>query len=356
MSDYAFEGPKWISPVVTWSFASAGADFTGAVGAAYQDTIHAAIVRWAGVANLSFKQVADSTPGVDVRVGWGSFSGNQVGETDYSYQGSTTKAFVPGIKLRLEDPSLRPVGTAQNATYQGTSTTLYEVMLHEFGHALGLDHSTDPNATMYPIVGPPNANLDASDIAGIQTLYGAPAGSATVANSTPSGNSGAGTAPPVLPSPIVLSGNMVPVYRFFDTKAGTQFLTGSTGERDTVIATRADLTYEGLGLAGIAPGANDPNATPVFRFFNAASGTHFLTASQDEKNTIAATRPDMVFEGASFGEHGTQQAGDLPVYRFFDTHGGTHFFTENASERATIIATRADLTYEGVAFYAPTPS
>jgi len=355
VSDYALEGPKWASQVVTWSFAPAGGAFTGAIGAAYQDTVRAAIARWAGVVNLTLKQVSDAV-GVDIRVGWGSFAGSQVGQTDYSYRGGSAAVFVPGTKVRLEDPNLRPVGTTPTSTYQGTSTTLYEVMLHEFGHALGLDHSTDSSATMYPIVGPANANLDASDIAGIQLLYGAPAGSAVIANTAPNPSTGAAPSPQVVPSPIELTGEKVAVYRFFDTTSGTQFLTASTSERDTVIATRADLTYEGLGLTGIAPSANDPNAAPVFRFFNSVSGTHFLTASQGEKNTIAATRPDMVFEGSSFGEHRTQQAGDAAVYRFFDTHDGTHFFTSSASERASIIATRTDLTDEGIAFYAPTPS
>jgi len=352
VSDYAFEGPKWSSQVVTWSFAAAGGSFSGAIGTAYEDTIRAAVARWAQVANLTFKEISDRTPGVDVRVGWGIFSGNQVGETDYTYLNGAAQTFRPGTTVRLEDPSSRPIGAASNSTYQGTSTTLYEVTLHEFGHALGLDHSTDPNATMYPVVGPANANLDASDIAGIQSLYGAPAAT-SVALKAPNVNAGAGTAPSALPSTIVLSGDTVAVYRFFDTKTGAQFLTGNTDERNTVLATRPDLTYEGLGMAGIAPGANNPNAVSVYRFFDSTSGTHFLTASQDERNAIVASRSDLVFEGSTFAEHAAPQAGDAAVYRFFDTHDGTHFFTASASERATVLATRPDLTYEGIAFYAP---
>jgi Matrixin/Repeat of unknown function (DUF5648) len=342
VSNYALEGPKWTSSVITWSFASGGGTFSGTIGALYQNTIRAAVARWAQVVNLTFQEVADSTPGVDVRVGWGVFSGSQVGETDYFYQSGGAATFQPGVTIRLEDPSYRPVGTAANATYQGTSTTLFEVMLHEFGHALGLDHSTDPNAIMYPTLGPANANLDASDIAGIQALYGA-APAAT-------------TSSPPAPDTITLGGDKVAVFRFFDNVFGTQFLTGSVSEANSLIAARPDLTYEGLGMAGIAGGAGDPNAVPVYRFFDTAKGTHFFTVSQAEKDSIATTRPDLVVEQTSFYEHSTQQAGDAAVYRFFDTHDGTHFFTTSAGERATIQATRPDMTYEGIAFYAPAAS
>ncbi len=354
MSNYALEGPKWTTPVVTWSFATGGSPFSGAIGSAYQDTVRAAIARWAQVTKLTFQQVSDGTPGVDVRIGWGVFSGSQVGETDYSYATGAAETFQPGVTIRLEDPSARPIGTASNATYQGTSTTLYEVALHEFGHALGLDHSTDPYATMYPSLGPANANLDFSDIQGIQALYGAPAATSVASGPTTGTSSSGNSIPPA--TTVQLTGDTIGVWRFFDTTSGAQFLTGSTAERDAVMATRPDLTYEGLGLTGIATSANDPSATPIYRFFDSVHGTHFFTASQSEKDSIVAARPDLVQEQSTFDEHATQQAGDQAVYRFFDKTDGTHFFTANAGERATIQATRPDMTFEGVAFYAPTPS
>ncbi|KAI9930778.1 hypothetical protein MW887_011535 [Aspergillus wentii] len=48
---------------------------------------------------------------------------------------------------------------------------LMQVALHEFGHSLGLAHSADPNAVMYPFF-KGRSELQDDDIAGIRELYG----------------------------------------------------------------------------------------------------------------------------------------------------------------------------------------
>lgn len=65
------------------------------------------------------------------------------------------------------------VGMALTASGLPTGYSLFLVAAHEFGHALGLDHSTVPEALMYPMYryleGSP---LHADDVDGIQKLYG----------------------------------------------------------------------------------------------------------------------------------------------------------------------------------------
>lgn len=153
------------------------------------------------------------------------------------------------------------------------------------------------------------------------------------------------------PTPTPTSTNPV-AYRFFDSIHGTQFLTTSDTERQTIQNTRPDLVYEGVGLNAVNP-ATDSTAAPVYRFFDTKFGTHFYTSSATERDTVVATRSDLVSEGVGFYEHNTAQAGDVPVYRFFDSNFGTHFYTSSATERATVVATRPDLIAEGISFYAP---
>lgn len=84
----------------------------------------------------------------------------------------------------------------------GANTDLFSVALHEAGHALGMAHSSDPEAVMYPyyhVV----TGLSAGDIAGIQSLYPAaspgPSGAVPAVPPAPaSPTTGAAAAPPVL--------------------------------------------------------------------------------------------------------------------------------------------------------------
>ncbi len=59
----------------------------------------------------------------------------------------------------------------------GADTDVYSVVLHEAGHSLGLVHTDDPGDVMYPYYHM-HTTLGAGDIAVVQTMYGAPNGSA----------------------------------------------------------------------------------------------------------------------------------------------------------------------------------
>jgi hypothetical protein len=65
----------------------------------------------------------------------------------------------------------------------GADYDLYTVMLHEAGHVLGLDESSDPASVMYGQYLGPRTGLSAGDVSALQALYGARAPDANDAHS-----------------------------------------------------------------------------------------------------------------------------------------------------------------------------
>ena len=70
------------------------------------------------------------------------------------------------------------------------------------------------------------------------------------------------------------------------------------------------MNFEGIGYGAVDPASNDPNAAPVYRFFDTHDGGHFFTTSTAERDQVQITRADMKFEGIGYSEHTTQQVGD----------------------------------------------
>lgn len=139
-----------------------------------------------------------------------------------------------------------------------------------------------------------------------------------------------------------------PVYRFFNSQTGTHFYTISTAERDFVLARYPQFLYEGPAYFAY-PNAQGGNL-PVYRFFNTRTGTHFYTQSEAEKNFVLATYPVFAFEGPAYWAPASAGAGNVPLYRFFNSATGAHFFTTNVAERDMVLKTYPSFMYEGVAY------
>ena len=149
--------------------------------------------------------------------------------------------------------------------------------------------------------------------------------------------------PKAAPSPQV-------VYRFFNTRTGVHFYTISTQERDRVLAELPQFNLDGPAFFSLQmPSAG---LSPVYRFYNRVSGTHFYTISASERDEVVARFPD-IFQLEGVAWHASTSGGEgwVPIHRFFNTRTGTHFYTASDEERASVVANLRQFTYEGIGYY-----
>jgi len=141
----------------------------------------------------------------------------------------------------------------------------------------------------------------------------------------------------------------LPVFRFYNVDTQTHFYTASAAERDHVIATYPQFHPEGVAFHAVAADRAGIG-TPVWRFFNTSTGTHFYTASADERAHVLATWPQFVDEGVAYRALTGTEPGTVKLFRFFNAATGAHFYTTEDDERAVVnqhLPTYAD---EGVVF------
>jgi hypothetical protein len=152
--------------------------------AAVMPAIKQALDTWASVTRLKFTQVPS---GADIVV---SFQSGDHGDGN-PFDGPN------GTLAHGFYPTVPPTPIAGDTHFDEAETwslsvppsvgafDLLTVAIHEFGHALGLDHSKDPGATMFATYAGLRRGLALDDIQRIQKLYGASA-----------------TPPPLPPTPV----------------------------------------------------------------------------------------------------------------------------------------------------------
>ncbi|WP_298232497.1 matrixin family metalloprotease [uncultured Azohydromonas sp.] len=184
---------KWGSPTfgtpatVTWSLMGGGVscelEFSGCKTTAldsfmptgYLEQIRLAFDAWSKVAGLTFKQVADdgaafdaaSTASGDIRIGAHHVDG---------VYGTLAFTYFPPINGRSAAGDMF-LDTAENWTigFDGPGFDVFQVVSHEIGHAIGLEHVTGVQALMNSVYSEAFRGPQADDIAGARFLYGPPA-------------------------------------------------------------------------------------------------------------------------------------------------------------------------------------
>lgn len=180
---------KWGGPVmgtpggtVTWSLMATGVP-TGVEGAGaisaladfmpagFLAEVTAAFAAWSAVADIDFMMVPDggapfNDPGpADIRIGGHAFDG-PFGVLAHGY-------FPPANGTTAAGDIHFDTSEAWKIGFGGPGFNIFQVMAHEIGHAIGLDHTGVPGSLMNPSYTEAFAGPQADDIAGAVFIYGA---------------------------------------------------------------------------------------------------------------------------------------------------------------------------------------
>lgn len=165
---FVLRGCKYNRNHLTFAFLNGTSDLPGQ---REREIVRQAFDAWAGVADLQFTEVG-ANDGPDLRVAWRS--GDHGDGSSFDGPGNTlAHGFFPppcgganSGDLHFDEDELWIDGPGNNGF------VLLQVAIHEIGHLLGLSHSQDPTAIMFPTYSPDRANLAQDDIDGIRALYG----------------------------------------------------------------------------------------------------------------------------------------------------------------------------------------
>jgi hypothetical protein len=171
-ADFVIQGNKWSTTQLRYGFREFSADLSA-------DQIRAAAAQafglWSAVSPLRFSEVPlSANPEIVIRF----VSGDHGDGSNFDGpSGTLAHAFYPppnGGDLAGDTH----MDEAENwsVNLPPTGIDLVSVFAHEFGHALGLAHSTVRDALMYPYYGGPHRFLHDDDIQGIRAIYGAGTG------------------------------------------------------------------------------------------------------------------------------------------------------------------------------------
>ncbi|XP_043928519.1 collagenase 3-like [Protopterus annectens] len=128
-----------------------------------------ALKMWSDVTPLTFKRIFEGTADIMILFGSGQHGDNYPFEGPYGLL--LAHAFPPGDNLGGD------AHFNEDKDWSATSKgyNLLVTAAHEFGHSLGLDHSDDVGALMFPVYTYAEAKeftLGYDDVEGIQSLYG----------------------------------------------------------------------------------------------------------------------------------------------------------------------------------------
>jgi len=167
-SSFSLQGNKWTTTNLTYGFQNFTGDLTEAQ---VRSAITAALRLWSQATPLRFTEAA--SPDIVIRF----VAGDHGDGSPFDGAGNVlAHGFYPPPNggaiagdVHFDEAETWSVAIPVPAG----RFDLVTVAAHEFGHALGLAHSSVPGSLMWPSYGGAKRYLAADDVLGIQTLYGA---------------------------------------------------------------------------------------------------------------------------------------------------------------------------------------
>ncbi|XP_069495144.1 matrix metalloproteinase-18-like [Ambystoma mexicanum] len=158
--------PAWRTTALTYRILN----YTPDMDQADVDTaIRRAFKVWSDVTPLTFTHIYDGT--ADIQISFGAGVHGDFYPFDGPH-GTLAHAYAPGNGIGGD----AHFDEDETWTEESAGYNLFLVAAHEFGHSLGLSHSNDRRALMYPTYSytdPTRFQLPQDDVDGIQALYGA---------------------------------------------------------------------------------------------------------------------------------------------------------------------------------------
>lgn len=381
---YLFDqGVKWVGPM-RWKYNPANAPAFASDTPAVVSLIRNALEKWSSQCGVTYiydgetdvapnsmkknEMGGDEPDGTSV-VGWDALDPS-LGAWTYAWY--------------AQDGGVRAIYDADvtlNTRAVASLADLDRLMTHEWGHALGLDHSDHGDALM---AGPPytayNQQLtpQADDLRGCRCAYGLPGGaSGAYACSVPSkldlGTSAVGSTTSTRSIPFTNNGNVplsIQAVSFGDARfrqtggcaAGSVVQPGQTCTLDVAatpttagaVASKVSVyTNDGsYDIALTAAGGSVPAAqtVQVVEYYNAELDHYFITwvAAEIANLDQGVTPSKWTRTGRAFNAYVNPQAGTSEVCRFYipPSDGNSHFFGRGVAECQATRTAQPDFVLE----------